>query len=788
MKRTWKVEGLDCANCAAKVEQAVSRIEEVKEARLDFMNQKLTAIVEDGLDESVWKEIEKTAIMTEPDITLISKESGEVVTGKSIRIASSHDHGHEHSHEDHGECHCGHDHTHHHEHESCGCGKHSAEVREHGDQASCGCAAKLGQVRPAEHPAGCTCPLCSGENCKEKQEAKGERTWLNADLIRIIAALVLFIVGKFFNGISSDVLAIGAYILAGYDVLWRAVKNIFRGKVFDENFLMSVATIGAAIIGDYAEAAAVMIFYQTGEYFQGAAVRRSRKSIANLMDIRPQTATVVRDGIATVIDPMKVQVGETIRILAGERVPLDSTVTSGSSYLDTVALTGEPVPRKVAPGDELISGCVNTSGVLEAKVERSYQDSTVSRILELVEDSSSRKAPSEQFITKFARYYTPAVVIAAVLLAVIPPLLGFGAFSMWIYRALVFLVISCPCALVISIPLSYFGGIGGSARKGILVKGGNYLQSLAKVDTFVFDKTGTITEGVFNVQKVDLYDDGHYDTPTLLDYAAAAEKLSNHPVAKAIVAAAENQTLKATSAEEVAGMGIEAVVDGHKVLAGNGKLMERDGIKLPTLVREAGTVVFVAIDGKLIGRILVADKIKDSAKSAIARLKKLGVTKTVMLTGDAPENARLVAQQVGIDEVHASLLPQMKVDELEKVIASRPGTLAYVGDGINDAPVLARADIGIAMGAMGSDAAIEAADVVIMTDDPARAADAMLIARKTNRIVTQNIVFALAVKAVVLLLGAMGIAGMWMAVFADVGVAVIAILNAMRALRVGKMK
>ncbi len=786
MKRTWKVEGLDCANCAAKVEQAVSRIEEVKEARLDFMNQKLTAIVEDGRDESVWKEIEKTAIMTEPDITLISKESGEVVTEKSIRVASSHDHGHEHSHEDHEECHCGDAHAHH-DHESCGCGDHSAETCGQDDEVSCGCAAKLEQVRPAEHPAGCTCPLCSGENCKVKQEAKGERTWLNADLIRIIAALALFAVGKFLNGVPSDVLAIGAYILAGYDVLWRAVKNIFRGKVFDENFLMSVATIGAAIIGDYAEAAAVMIFYQTGEYFQGAAVRRSRKSIADLMDIRPQTATVVRNGIATVVDPTKVQVGETIRILAGERVPLDSTVTSGSSYLDTVALTGEPVPRKVEPGDELISGCVNTSGVLEAKVERRYEDSTVSRILELVEDSSSRKAPSEQFITKFARYYTPAVVIAAVLLAVLPPLLGFGAFSTWIYRALVFLVISCPCALVISIPLSYFGGIGGSARKGILVKGGNYLQSLAKVNTFVFDKTGTITEGVFNVQKVDLYE-GHYDTTTLLDYTAAAEKMSNHPVAKAIVAAAESQTLKATSAEEVAGMGIEAVVEGHKVLAGNGKLMERGGIKLPTLVREAGTVVFVAIDGKLIGRILVADKIKDSAKSAIARLKKLGVTKTVMLTGDAPENAKLVAQQVGIDEVHASLLPQMKVDELEKVIASRPGTLAYVGDGINDAPVLARADIGIAMGAMGSDAAIEAADVVIMTDDPARAADAMLIARKTNRIVTQNIVFALAVKAVVLLLGAMGIAGMWMAVFADVGVAVIAILNAMRALRVGKMK
>lgn len=854
MRRTWNVEGLDCANCAAKVEQAVSRLEEVKEARLDFMNQKLTVVVKDGQDESCWDKIEQTAIQMEPDITLTCRETGEVVTEKSLRLAQSSVHDHEHCHVSPAaeECHCGQGHEHHHSHkkdgncdpnhdgddeavdahaecgcehrhqpddhdcegehhhhttdQDCECGRtahehagheHVKYVREM-EQEPCHCGAQRDidsdvdytavreRPRTEGHPVGCTCPLCSGENCKAKREAKGKPTWFNADLARILAALAMFIVGKCLSGRPSDILAVASYILAGYDVLWRALKNILKGKVFDENFLMAVATIGAAIIGDYAEAAAVMIFYQTGEYFQGAAIRRSRKSIADLMDIKPQTATVVRDGVATVLDPMRVQVGETIRILAGERVPLDSTVLSGSSYLDTVALTGEPVPRKVDVGDELISGCVNTSGVLEARVERRYEDSTVSRILELVEDSGSRKAPSEQFITKFARYYTPAVVIAAVVLAVLPPLLGFGAFSTWIYRALVFLVISCPCALVISIPLSYFGGIGGSARKGILVKGGNYLQALAKVDTFVFDKTGTITEGVFDVQMVDLYG-GHYDTSTLLDFAAAAEQMSNHPVAKAIVSAAKNRTRIATSAEEVAGMGIVATVDGHRVLAGNGRLMERDNIKLPTLTREAGTVVFVAIDGTLVGRILVADKIKDSAKSAIARLKKLGVNKTVMLTGDAAENAKLVAQQVGIDEVHASLLPQMKVDELEKLMASRQGTLAYVGDGINDAPVLARADIGIAMGAMGSDAAIEAADVVIMTDDPARAADAMLIARKTNRIVTQNIVFALAVKAVVLLLGALGIAGMWMAVFADVGVAVIAILNAMRALRVNTL-
>ncbi len=822
MRRTWKVDGLDCANCAAKIEQAVGRLPEVKESRLDFMNQKLSVTVQENHGDDIWREVEKTAIMTEPDITLTCRETGEVVTEKTLRLAEAHVHKHEHSGGATGQeaCHCGHDHGsehehHHDDHGGCGCGHvHDGCAEEaaseceqrhecHDTDGHCGCGhdheatpatgaascdreAGPERIRPAGHPIGCTCPLCSGENCKAKQGSKEKHTWFNMDLIRIIAALVLFVVAKCLSGLPSNILAIAAYALTGYDVLWRAVKNICKGKVFDENFLMAVATVGAAVIGDYAEAAAVMIFYQTGEYFQGAAVRRSRKSIADLMDIRPQTATVVRNGIAMTMDPSKVEVGETIRLLAGERVPLDSTVISGSSYLDTVALTGEPVPRKVDVGDELISGCVNTSGVLEAKVERKYEDSTVSRILELVEDSGSRKAPSEQFITKFARYYTPAVVIAAVVLGILPPLLGFGAFGTWIYRALVFLVISCPCALVISIPLSYFGGIGGSARKGILVKGGNYLQALAKVDTFVFDKTGTITEGVFNVQKVDLYD-GRYDTATLLNYAAAAERMSNHPVAKAIVAAAEDRTLAASTAEEVAGMGIAALVDGRRVLAGNARLIEREGIEMPLQVREAGTVVFVAIDGRLAGRILVADKIKDSAKSAISRLKKLGVSKTVMLTGDSAENAKLVAQQVGIDEVHASLLPQMKVDELEKIISSRQGTLAYVGDGINDAPVLARADIGIAMGAMGSDAAIEAADVVIMTDDPARAADAMLIARATNRIVTQNIVFALTVKAVVLLLGALGVAGMWMAVFADVGVAVIAILNAMRALRVKKM-
>ncbi|MGI5909133.1 MAG: heavy metal translocating P-type ATPase [Sphaerochaetaceae bacterium] len=776
MKRTWRIDGLDCANCAAKVEHAVGKIDGVAEARLDFMNSKLTVTTGQDMEPSFWHSVERKAIETEPDITMTCNETGGTASVRTLRAqgdaSSVHHDDHEHDHH--------HDHDHH--GGACGCG----HVHGEDDSLECGCERKVASLGNAGHPAGCTCPLCSGEKCAVQVCVREGNTWLNADLARIVTALVMFIVGKIISGIAGDVLAIAAYLLAGYDVLWRAIKNILKGKIFDENFLMSVATIGAAIIGDYAEAAAVMIFYQTGEYFQDAAVRRSRKSISELMDIRPQTATVVRNGIASVVDPTTIQVGEIIRLLPGDRVPLDAVVTSGSSFIDTMALTGEPVPRKAEIGDELISGCVNTSAMLEAKVERRYEDSTVSRILELVEDSSGRKAPSEQFITKFARYYTPAVVVSAVLLAILPPLLGFGQFSEWVYRALVFLVISCPCALVISIPLSYFGGIGGSARKGILVKGGNYLQALAKVDTFVFDKTGTITEGVFNVQHVQLYDDG-YDEQTLLAYASAAERMSNHPVAKAIVAASKAKPLDATSAEEFAGKGIKALVGSHTVLAGNLKLLSQERIPAPAPSNEIGTVVFVAIDGTLAGKIVVADKIKDSARQAISRLKRLGVVRTVMLTGDSNSNATQVAREVGIDEVHASLLPQMKVDELEKVIAAGNGTLAYVGDGINDAPVLARADIGIAMGAMGSDAAIEAADVVIMTDDLDRAADAMLIARKTNRIVMQNIVFALGVKAVVLLLGALGIAGMWMAVFADVGVAVIAIINAMRALRVRRM-
>ncbi len=696
MKRTYDIQGLDCANCAAKVERSIAALPGIQSATLDFMAQRLYVETTNTASKDIWNTITTTAVAQEPDILM-------TVVGE----------------------------------------------------------------QPVEQPAG-----------------KDANPWLNLHLLRICIALVLFIIGKVLgNPLASTILELASFALAGYDVIWRAMKNIAHGKVFDENFLMAVATIGAVVIGDYAEAAAVMIFYQAGEYFQQAAVQGSRKSIAALMDIRPQSATVVRDGKAVTVSPQSVAVGETIRILAGEKVPLDAVVTSGTSFLDTMALTGEPVPREVTVGDPIISGCINTTGVLEARTTSSYADSTVSKILELVEESSSRKAPSEQFITKFARYYTPAVVVAALVLGIAPPLLGFGTFSTWIYRALVFLVISCPCALVISIPMSFFGGIGGCARKGILVKGGNYLQALANVKTFVFDKTGTITQGVFEVQDVTVYDKS-MDEASVLRVASAVEKLSNHPVAQAIVRHFGNDSPQATEAVEVAGMGIEATVDGQRILAGNKKLMERSQVKVPDESDLVGTVVYIATGNKLVARIIVSDIVKPGSAQAISRLKALGVTRTVMLTGDAPQAARAIAKDVGIDEVHASLLPQMKVSELERIMGEYPGTLAYVGDGINDAPVLARADIGIAMGAMGSDAAIEAADVVIMTDDLGRAADAMCISRRTNKIVRQNIVFALSVKAVVLALGAAGIAGMWWAVFADVGVAVLAILNAMRALRV----
>ena len=568
------------------------------------------------------------------------------------------------------------------------------------------------------------------------------------------------------------------WLVIGWDVLWDAVRGIAHGQVFDEKFLMAIATIGAFAIGEYPEAAAVMLFYQIGEWFQSVAVGRSRKSIAALMDIRPEYAVVLRDGEEQEVDPEEVAIGETIVLRPGERVPLDGSVLEGSGSLNTAALTGESLPVDVGPGDRVISGSINLTGLLRVRVESAYEDSTVSRILELVENSAEKKAKVESFITRFARWYTPCVVIGALLLALVPPLFV-GNWGEWIHRALIFLVVSCPCALVVSVPLSFFGGIGGASRAGILIKGANDLETLASVDTVAFDKTGTLTQGSF---QVDAVHPREMEADELLDIAAAAESHSTHPVAESIVKAHGGHIDPARLGEirELAGLGLQAEVDGETFYVGNGKLMDQVGADwhechLP------GTVVHIARGKEYLGHIVINDALKPDAASAMEALRKLGVRRTVLLSGDRQRVAEAVAKDLGLDEVRAELLPEQKVEEVEKLLESG-AKLAFVGDGINDAPVLARADVGIAMGALGSDAAIESADVVLMDDKPSRIALAVKIARKTMGIVRQNIAFALGVKFIILILGALGIADLWLAVFGDVGVLILAILNAMRCL------
>ena len=608
-------------------------------------------------------------------------------------------------------------------------------------------------------------------------------------LYRIIAAAVIYMIAA---GVPADLAPVKmagylvCYAVIGWDIIWKAVTNILHGQVFDENFLMTVATVGAMVLGEYAEGVAVMLFYQIGELFQSYAVSKSRRSISGLMDIRPDYANVMRDGQAIQTDPEKVAVGETILVKPGERVPLDGIILDGISALDTSALTGESMPREAAPGDTVISGCINQSGSLRIRVSKPYEESTVAKILDLVENASSKKSKSEAFITRFARYYTPAVVAAAAALAVVTPLATGQPFAVWIERALTFQVISCPCALVISVPLSFFGGIGGASKCGVLVKGSSYLEALAKTETVVFDKTGTLTKGSFAV--TGCFPQG-ISEEKLLELAAFVEKDSTHPISRSIVKAYKKETdaSRVTDVREIAGHGISVSLDGKTVLAGNAKLMKQNHIAFQPLT-EAGTVVYVAENGVYRGAILIEDEVKEDAAYAVRQLKRSGVRKTVMLTGDANAVGRKGAGQLGLDEVYTELLPADKVRYMEQLMTrtSERGKLAFVGDGINDAPVLARADIGIAMGGLGSDAAIEAADVVIMTDEPSKIAAAMRIARKTLNIVRQNIVFALGVKAVVLVLGALGFASMWAAVFADVGVSVIAILNAIRALRVDR--
>ena len=609
---------------------------------------------------------------------------------------------------------------------------------------------------------------------------------------RIAASAVLLVAAVLipYEGPWRFVLFLPAYFVIGWDVLWKAARNIAHGQVFDENFLMALATVGAFCTGffgegQYPEAVFVMLFYQVGELFQGYAVGKSRKSIASLMDIRPDYANVERDGQLTQVDPEEVAVGDTITVKAGERVPLDGVVLEGQSMVNTSALTGESVPRQVQPGDDVISGCVNQSGLLRVRVTKPFGESTVQKILDLVENSSSKKAKAENFITKFARYYTPIVVFCALALALVPPLFV-GDWVGWVQKALIFLVVSCPCALVISVPLSFFGGIGGASRQGILVKGGNYLEVLANTEIVVFDKTGTLTKGVFNVTAIHPEE---YSESGLLEMAALAESYSDHPISRSLKEAwgKELDASRVGEVEELSGRGVRAQVDGKTVCAGNDKLMEDIGVKWHPC-HHVGTTVHVAVEGKYTGHIVISDEVKPDAKEAIAALKAQGVKKTVMLTGDAKAVGESVAKDLGLDEAYTQLLPGDKVDRVEALLSEKSpkGKLAFVGDGINDAPVLSRADIGIAMGALGSDAAIEAADIVLMDDKPSKIAKAMEISQRTLRIVRQNIVFALAVKLLVLALTPFGIANMWEAVFADVGVMVIAILNASRALQAGK--
>lgn len=702
MKKTYSLDQLDCAACAAKMEEAASRVPGVEELRINFLTKTMSLTASEDHFEQVAQNVMAACQRVEPECRVCEVKQD---------TAAHHDHGHAH----------GHDHEEGEEHHSLG-------------------------------------------------------------LIGVGA--VLFVAGLLLpEGLWRWAALIAAYVVAGGEVLLRAAKNILRGQVFDENFLMAVASLGAMLMGEATEAVAVMLFYQIGEWFQDRAVDKSRASIAQLMDIRPDHANhVLADGSVEVVPPQSLKAGDILLVKPGERIPLDGIILEGTSTLNTSALTGESIPRDVAEGDTVLSGCVNQTGVLRLRATGAYESSTVARILRLVEDSGERKARTERFITRFARWYTPAVCLAALLLALVPPLFV-GDWTEWIKRALTFLVISCPCALVISVPLTFFGGVGGASRRGVLIKGANYLEQLAKTDIAVFDKTGTLTRGTFEVTAIH---PNQITEEELLELAALAESYSDHPIS-ASLRAAWNRALdknRVTDVQEIAGRGIHALVDGRPVYAGNERLMADVHVESRPCHRQ-GTIVHVALDGVYMGHIVIADRVKEGSAEAIAELKALGVARTVMLTGDQSAVAQSVAKELGVDEVHAELLPGDKVEQVERLMKQKPegAMLAFVGDGINDAPVLRRADLGIAMGGVGSDAAIEAADIVLMDDDPRKLPCAIRIARRTLRIAKQNIIFALSVKAIILVMGAMGLANMWLAVFADVGVSFLAILNAMRAMR-----
>ena len=838
MEKIYRLEELDCPNCAMKVEKHIGKLPGVKEVSVDFVSKKMFVDLE---DEQVEASVIKTVKDIEPDVEVVEIKKG--AKRKTASVEHHHDHEHcgcgEEHHHDHEHCGCGeehhHDHEHcgcgeehHHDHEHCGCGEdHHHEDREIKGAAKlyiqgldcANCANKIETyIGKMDHVKDASLNFSNGvlfvdiddnqyrkETLQkiidvvptledgvsiqmEKEEVKETKYSMFSFSVnwRLYVGLLLFIIAVILEEQSYSVwIFVLAYLFAGGRVVYVALKNILKGEVFDENFLMSVATIGAFGVQAYEEAVAVMIFYEIGEMFQSYAVQRSRKSISSLMNIRADYAVVIRDGKEEKVSPEAVQVEDTILVKPGERVPLDGIVLEGHSALDTSALTGESMPRDVSEDDEVLAGVVNLNGVLRLRVTKEYGESTVARILELVENASSKKAPMEKFITKFARVYTPTVVILAIALVVLPMMFVDNAvFSDWLYRALTFLVVSCPCALVISVPLGMFAGIGAASKKGILIKGGNYLEALRDIDTVVFDKTGTLTKGVFQVVKrhaVDVSED------ELLKIAAYGEYYSNHPIAmsikKAYGKAIDASVLK--DYKEVAGNGVHVSYEGRDVLLGNYKLMDAEGISYEE-PDALGTIIHVAAGHQYLGYLIIDDEIKETSKEAIHSLKQSGVTKCVMLSGDRREVGEHVAEVLGLDEVHMQLLPGDKVDKVEMLLAAeRDGhKLAFVGDGINDAPVLARADIGVAMGGIGSDAAIEAADVVLMKDDPAALSEAIRIARKTMRILWQNIIFSLGIKVLILILTAFGHANMWMGVFADVGVTLLAVLNSMRALKV----
>ena len=781
--KVYLLKGLDCPNCSAKIEKEVGELDGVTSSTVNLMNQTLTVQAGTSVAASLLDTVTTIVHSHEPDVEVsektepaatkvyllkgldcpncsakIEKEVGELdgVTSSTVNLMNQ-----------------------------------TLTV-----QAGTSVAASLldtvttivhshePDVEVSEKQLEATAPVKKDEKAAVYNDEDKKRT------IRLAVGAVVYAIGMALTvfaklpTLAELAFLIVAYVILGWDVVWQAVKNITRGQVFDEHFLMSVSTIGAFAIGEYPEAVAVMLFYQVGEFFQSLAVKRSRKSISDLMDICPDSATVKRNGVLQVVSPESVAVGEIIVVKPGEKIPLDGIVVDGESMLDTKALTGESVPRSIRKGDEALSGCINQSGLLTLKVTKSFGESTVSKITDLVENASARKAPTENFITTFARYYTPVVVGMAAVLAIIPPLVLGGGWSEWLRRGFVFLIVSCPCALVISIPLTFFGGIGAASKRGVLVKGSNYLEALNKVSVVVFDKTGTLTKGVFEVANI--IPAAGYQKEQVLEYAAQAESYSNHPIAKSILATYGKpiDQKQFSDFEEISGHGISVMVQGKKVLAGNSKLMESEKIAYAAC-DAAGTKFYVAADGSYVGCILIADEVKPDSKCAIAELKKIGVEKTVMLTGDDERIGKSVADELGLDAYYAQLLPDQKVEKLEMLDKQkRQGSkLAFVGDGINDAPVLARADVGIAMGGLGSDAAIEAADVVLMTDEPSKLVEAIDVAKATKRIVMQNIVIALGIKSVFLVLGALGMAGMWEAVFGDVGVTIIAVLNAMRILK-----